>query len=117
VGEQLRDRPLVYAILFKSAAFSLILVVFYILEETLVGVLHNQTLSESVPRLAGGGVEGNVIMGIMAFVVLIPFFAFGEISRVIGKDELYSMMFTRRRNLSAVGSAARTRSAPAPLDR
>jgi hypothetical protein len=32
----------------------------------------------------------------MVFIVLIPFFSFTEIARVIGEDELLSILFKRR---------------------
>jgi hypothetical protein len=95
-GERYKDRPLVYAILFKSAAFSLLLVCCDILEDVLVGLFHHKTVAESVPTLGGGGVEGALLVGLMVFIVLIPFFSFMEIARAIGEDELLSIIFKRR---------------------
>jgi hypothetical protein len=94
VVERFRHKPLAYAILFKSALFSALLICFEIAEEVLVGAFHGQTIAQSIPRLGGGGVEGILLLGVIMFVVLIPFFAFKELSRVMGAQELKSIMFT-----------------------
>ena len=75
-GERFKNRPLVYAILFKSAAFSVLLVCFDILEEGIVGAVHHKTITQSMPTLGGGGVEGMLLVALMVFIVLIPFFSF-----------------------------------------
>ncbi len=95
-GERFKDKPLVYAILFKSTVFSVLLVCCDILEEVLVGLFHHKTITESIPPLGGGGIEGLFLVGLMVFIVLIPFFSFTEIARVIGEDELLSILFKRR---------------------
>jgi hypothetical protein len=95
-GERFKGEPLVYAILFKSAVFSALLVFCDILEEVLVGVFHHKTADESIPKLGGGGVEGMLLTALMVFIVLIPFFFFMEIARVVGEDELLSIVFKRR---------------------
>jgi hypothetical protein len=95
-GEGFKNRPLVYAILFKSATFSLLLVCFDILEEVIVGLVHHKTITQSMPTLGGGGVVGMLLVALMVFIVLIPFFSFREIARLIGEDELLSILFKRR---------------------
>ena len=95
-GERNKGRPLVYEIIFKSVVFSILLVCCDVLEEVLVGVFHKKTIIESIPALGGGGVEGVLLIGLMMFIVLIPFFSFAEVARVIGEDELRSMIFKGR---------------------
>jgi hypothetical protein len=95
-GEKFKDRPLVYAILFKAAAFSVLLVCFDILEDVIVGLFHQKTITESMPTPGGQGVEGILLVALMVFIVLIPFFAFREIARAIAEDELLSLLFKRR---------------------
>jgi hypothetical protein len=66
------------------------------LEEVLVGVFHHKTITESMPSLGGGGVEGMLLVGLMVFIVLTPFFSFTEVARVIGEDELVSIILKRK---------------------
>src|SRR3979411_1865711 len=54
VGDKLKNRPLIYPIMFKSAVFAVILLCFHIIEETLIGILHGKTFSQSIPKIADG---------------------------------------------------------------
>ncbi|HEY8005320.1 MAG TPA: efflux RND transporter periplasmic adaptor subunit [Methylocella sp.] len=92
-GDNLKNRPLIFPILFKSAVFAVLLVCFHIFEEALIGVLHGKTLSQSVSNIGGGRLEGIAGIGLIMFVVLMPFFAFRELDRVIGTQELHSLLF------------------------
>ena len=95
VAEHLSYRPIAFPVLYKSAAFSIILICFHIVEEVLVGMFHGKTITQSIPVIGGGGVEGILLMGVIAFVVLIPFFAFREFARLVGEDELKSLILGR----------------------
>jgi hypothetical protein len=44
-----------------------------------------ETVVESIPKIGGGSPLGLVIAGLIITVALIPFFAFRELSRVMGK--------------------------------
>ena len=96
VADNLKHKPLIYPIAFKSAVFSVILISFYILEEVLVGVWHGKTLANSMPTVGGGRLVGILLVGFIMFVVLMPFFALRELGRDIGDDKLYELFFVRR---------------------
>jgi RND family efflux transporter MFP subunit len=55
--------------------------------------LHGETLSQSIPSIGGGTLQGILMVGIIMFVVLMPFFAFRELDRVIGTEELRCLLF------------------------
>ena len=95
VGDNFKHKPLVYPIVFKSAVFCLLLMCFYITEETLVGIWHGKTIVESFPNIGRGSWKGLLVVGSILVVGLIPFFAYRELARVLGKDELFSLMFRR----------------------
>jgi hypothetical protein len=95
VGDNLKNRPLIYPIIFKSAVFAVILICFHMIEDTLIGVLHGETLSHSIPNIGGGKLQGILMVGIIMFVVLMPFFAFRELDRAIGTEALRSLLFGR----------------------
>src|SRR5579871_4924368 len=44
VGEQLREKRLIFSVLFKSATFALLVVCFDIIEEIIVGMIHGKSL-------------------------------------------------------------------------
>ena len=87
VGDKLKNRPLIYPIVFKSAVFAVILLCFHMIEEPLVEVLHGKTLSQSISGDIGGGkLQGILMVGIIMFVVLTPFFAFRELGLLFGAN-------------------------------
>lgn len=96
VGERFSQERLIFSALFKSAMFGLLAVCFKVVEGGIGGLIRHKPIVESIPRLGGGGLEGMVLFGIMAFVVLIPFFLFTEVQRVFGEEKLQSMIFQKK---------------------
>jgi hypothetical protein len=96
VADNLRHRPSIYPILYRSAVFSLILISFHVIEEVLVGMWHGKTVTESIAALGGGSLVGILVIGVIMFIVLMPFFALREIGRDIGDDKLFEQFFVRR---------------------
>lgn len=96
LGEQLDDAPLVYPTLLKSALFSLVLACCKILEDAAVGFYHGKVFSESIADIGGGTLKGILTLTVLLFVLLIPFFGFGELQRVLGKGELARLFFHAR---------------------
>jgi len=93
IGDKLRNRPLIYPIIFKAAVFAVLLICFHIVEKTLTGLLHGKTLFQSIPSIGGGMLQGILMIGIIMFVALMPFFAFRELDRAIGTQELHRLLF------------------------
>jgi len=96
LGEQLDDAPLIYPILLKSALFSVALACCKILEEAAVGLYHGKSFSESIADLGGGTLKGILTLTVLLFVLLISFFGFGELQRVLGGDKLTHLFFHPR---------------------
>src|SRR5580692_2856766 len=92
-GKRLAGATMLAAVILKSVIFAMILICFNIVEDVLVGLFHGKTLAESLPELAGGGLEGQLIVGVMIFVALIPFFAFAELRQAIGQDAFDDLVF------------------------
>ena len=102
VGENFETRPLIYPVLFRSTVFAVILVCFDLIEEVAVGTLRGKTISESIDAIGGGTLEGILSIGVIVFVVLIPFFAFREMTKVVGNREMRDLLFVRRTKLGPV---------------
>jgi hypothetical protein len=88
LGRRFDDAPLIYPTLFKSGIFAIILAIFKVLEELIVGYFRGETLSRSLDSLAGGTMSGILTLTVIMFVVLIPFVAVGELGRVLGEGKL-----------------------------
>jgi hypothetical protein len=95
-GKGLTGATMLATVTLKSGLFAIILICFNIVEDVLIGLFHGNTIAESLPELAGGGLEGQLIIGVTIFVVLIPFFAFGELHRAIGQDSFDDLVFRRK---------------------
>jgi hypothetical protein len=96
LGTRFRDRPLIYPILYRSFVFSLVLIGFHIVESVAMGLFHGRTIAESLPPFLGWNPRGLLAVGIMCFVLLLPFFGFRVITQVIGRDEMKALLLKPR---------------------
>ena len=86
-------RPLIYPILHESFLFTVLFIVFHVLEELVVGLVHGETLAQSVPAIGGGGLAGLACVAVIFFFALMPFFGFRNLSRAIGPNRMKAMLF------------------------
>lgn len=93
LGDAAEDAPLIYPTLVKSALFSIFLAGCKIIEEAAVGFFHGKSFSESIADIGGGTLQGILTLTLLMFVMLIPFFAFGEMQRVLGAHKLAELFF------------------------
>lgn len=100
LANQFRDAPLIYPTLLKSFVHTLLLACFKIVEQAAVGTYHGKQFSESIADFAGGSWKGFSSLTVLMFVVLIPFFGFTELRRVLGGDRLVGGFFRARHLLN-----------------
>jgi hypothetical protein len=91
-ADRLENKPLIYPIAYKSIAFTVLLMVAYIVEEIAVGLFHGKTVTESFPEIGGGGLAGVLTTAAIMCVALVPFFSFREIARIVGEAEFRILM-------------------------
>ena len=96
LGRRFENKPLIYPILYKSAVFSVVLLSFHVIESAAVGVWHGHSIAESIPPLFGWSPKGLLAVGFAAFVLLLPFFGFREIARVMGRRKMRILLFGRK---------------------
>jgi hypothetical protein len=96
LADNLKEKPLIYPVVLKSAVFATLLLSFYIIEEVLLGLWRGNTITGSIPPVGGGSLRGVLTVGFIMFVALMPFFALREFGQVIGGDRLYELFFVRR---------------------
>ena len=88
------ERAPIYSILVKSLAFTILLLIFDIVEEEVVDMIKGKTFGDSFPHVGDGSPRAYFYMVIIFFIGLIPFFSYKEIGRVFGERELRSLFFT-----------------------
>ena len=96
LGRRFENTPLIYPILYKCLIFSVVLISFHILESVVVGVWHGHTIADSIPPMFGWNPRGLLGIGVMCFVLLLPFFGFREIARAVGRKEVRRLLFEKR---------------------
>jgi hypothetical protein len=99
--DRFNDDALLYPTLLQSAAFAVVLAFFKILEEAALGVYHGETFQESIAAIGGGTWKGILTLTVLVAVLLIPFFGYSELARVLGPGKLRQIFFRPRhlRNL------------------
>jgi hypothetical protein len=93
-AEWFREQRPIYAILVKSIAFTILLLLFYVVEEVVVGKFKGETIIESFPHIGDGSPRAWLFAVIVISIGLIPFFSFRVIGRVFGEHELRSLFLT-----------------------
>jgi hypothetical protein len=59
-------------------------------------MIGGKTFAESFSAIGSGRLEAIFSVGALMFVMLIPFFAFRELGRVIGEEKLRALIYGRR---------------------
>jgi hypothetical protein len=96
LSAKMRDAPLIYPTLLKSAFFTVVLACFKILEDAAIGLYRHQSFRQSISELGGGTWQGILTLALLVFAVLIPFVGFGELGRVMGEGKKNTLFFQRR---------------------
>jgi hypothetical protein len=95
LGKGAQEQALAWTVLRRSLIFAILLVAFHIFEEAARAWFEGRPLSSAV-RGFGGSLAGVAAYGAILFVTLIPFLAFQEAARVLGRDALWRLFFRPR---------------------
>jgi hypothetical protein len=96
LGAGFKEKPLVYPVLYKSLVFSIFLTGFHVAERIIVGMIRGKSFAESFSAIGGGRLEAILSISALTFVMLIPFFAFRELGRMIGEEKLRALFYGQR---------------------
>jgi hypothetical protein len=95
-GRGLENKPLIFSTLFKSVLFTLWVAIFALVESAIRGFLHGKGLAGAVDHLLSDGMHEFFAKSLVVFVSFIPFFAFKELGRVLGKGKIGDLFFRKR---------------------
>ena len=54
---------------------------------------HRNSVNASITAIGGGTVKGVLFLALPLFILLIPFFGYGELSGLLGEDKLKMIFF------------------------
>ncbi len=87
--------PRIWVILFESLSCTLLFLLVHTLARVGIGIYRGESLSASMPSIGGGGLAGVLIVGVIFFVSLLPFFTFKHLAGAIGAERVYAILFKR----------------------
>jgi len=96
LGNRLKNAPLIYPTILKSAFFTVVLACFKILEDAIIGLYRHEPFRQSITDLGGGTWKGILTLALLVFVMLVPFVGYGEVGRVLGEGRLQQLFFQQR---------------------
>ena len=96
LGARIGGRSRMYIILRKSVLFFLLMIALSIIEEAIVGLLHDRSVGDTLVGLGHGRLGEIMATSLLLFVVLIPYFAYREIDTMLGEGKLLEMLRRRR---------------------
>lgn len=94
------ERPLIVPVLYKSALFGVLVLLFGVVEHLVKGLLHKESLAAIVEGMVAVGGHELLARVLMVIVAFVPFFAFGELGRVIGTEKLMALFFAKRETIT-----------------
>ena len=107
LGRRLENKPLIFPTLLKTVVFTLLVGIFVFIENAIKGLIRGEGAVEGLMEFLGKGPYEVLAGGLVIFVAFIPFFAFKELSRVLGGEGKILALFFRRNDGKL----------PLPLDR
>jgi len=100
LGTKMENGPLVISTLFKSLIFTIWLAFFNVLEELIKGYFKKDTLQGAIDYLTHHVGTYEYFAGLLVvFTCFLPFFAFKEMSRVLGLHTILDLFFKRKESV------------------
>jgi hypothetical protein len=96
IGDWSKTSRLALDILWKSALFALLLIVLSVIEEIVVGLIHGRHAQDVAKEIAGGTLAQVFATSLLILLIMIPYFAFREVSTAMGEGKLLRLLTERR---------------------
>jgi hypothetical protein len=95
LGDRFHGKPLIVPTLYRTFSFSILVLVFAVLEHFVKGFIHGENIAVIFGELAakGGAEIGSRIL--VMFIAFIPMFAIWEIANLFAEGKLFELFFER----------------------
>ncbi|MFO1313356.1 MAG: hypothetical protein U1F41_14975 [Burkholderiales bacterium] len=88
------DKALVWPILYKTFLFAGLVVVFGVVERLVEAWIHHEGIGGAIEKIMSIGLDEFAARILLLIFSFIPFFAFGELGRVLGMHRLVGLFFS-----------------------
>jgi hypothetical protein len=95
-GEKFENKPLIIPTLYKTIIFCVLFFILAIIEHFILGYFKDLTIAKIYHEFFKNGIDEILAKILLVFFVFILFFAFIEISRVLGKGKLLQWFLKRK---------------------
>jgi hypothetical protein len=99
IGDRYATRRFIYVVAVKSSLLLLFLFVLTVVEHTIVGLIHGQSLTMAFATLGGGALPQILATCFVMLLILIPYVAFRELNEVLGEGGLRKLLLEPRAGL------------------
>jgi hypothetical protein len=95
ISRKFEHKPLIFPVIYKSGLFTLWFMLFDIIEVYIRGFIHNQVFAEAFIELKIHLTKVWLGGSMLIFFTFIPFFAFKELARVMGNENIKKLFFKK----------------------
>lgn len=94
LGRGMENKPLIVPTLTRSVVFTIFVAVFKFMEYTVKGLIRHEGWTGGLQQFTGKAKYEFFASALVVFFTFIPFFAFKEMNRVIGKGKVWQLFFS-----------------------
>ncbi len=95
LGRSSEQRPLAVSVAVKTFLFSILIILFNILEHSIEARVHGASWGQAFLSITDKGMDELLARTLVLVIALVPFFAFLELGRVLGPGRLSALFFSR----------------------
>jgi hypothetical protein len=97
MGRRLRNWPLIIPTIYRTVVFSVLVVVFSLLEHAVGAWIHGKKAADGIAELTSTGWQGLLAWYVLVIIAFLPFFALKEIEAMFGTEKVRGLFFRRQR--------------------
>jgi hypothetical protein len=98
MGRGLRNWPLAVPTIYRTVVFSLLVVLFSVIEHVVGALLHGKKAAEGIAELTNTGWQGLLAWYVLILVAFLPFFTVKEIEASFGQSKVRGLFFGKSRD-------------------
>src|SRR5215831_480354 len=95
LGDRFHGKPLIVPTLYRTFSFSILVLVFAVLEHFVKGFIHGEHIAAVLADLVAKGGADIAAKILVMFIAFIPMFAIWEIANLFDENKLFELFFER----------------------